>query len=269
MSEEYPYPPRIKVSLPILAKMIDHSLLHPTMTDDTVRKGLLLSRKYNVATACVKPYSIPLAKDILQGSGVGICAVIGFPAGNSITKIKCAEAHEACKNVGPDFAIEVDMVVNIGKVLGGDWLYVKAEIEAVHDVVTSHGAILKVIFENDYLSISQITRLCHMCTDLKVEFIKTSTGYGFVKQHDGSYNYKGATDEHLELMRQEAGQDVQIKAAGGVRTLDDLIRVRSLGVTRIGATATEAMLEEARRRGIGQEEVEVDVPWRGIRQGGY
>lgn len=231
------------------------------MTDSVIRNGLLLSKKHNVATACIKPYSIPLAKEFLRGSEVGICPVIGFPAGTSTTGIKCAEADEACKAIGPDFKVEIDMVVNVGKVLGGDWQYVSEEIKAVNDVVISHGARLKVIFENDYLSITEITALCHICTELKVAFIKTSTGYGFVKQQDGSYNYKGATHEHLKLMRKEAGDDVQIKAAGGVKTLDDLIRVRSLGVTRIGATATEAMLQEAHRRGVGQEEVEVIVRW--------
>jgi deoxyribose-phosphate aldolase len=262
-------PGKVSVSLPTLAKMIDHSLLHPTMTDEIITAGLLLSKKYNVATACIKPYSIPLAKAILKGSEVGICPVIGFPAGNSTTTIKCAEADEACKTIGPDFRAEIDMVVNVGKVLGGDWQYVKEEIKAVNDLVTSHGAILKVIFENDYLSTTHIAQLCHICTDLKVAYVKTSTGYGFVKQSDRSYNYKGATTEHLKLMREETGPDVQIKAAGGVRTLDDLIRVKSLGVTRIGATATEAMLEEARKRGIGQEEVEVDVSWKGNGQGEY
>ena len=257
MSQEHAT--KLNVSLPVLAKMIDHSLLHPTMTDDDIRAGLLLSRRYNVATACIKPYSIPLAKEVLRGSDVGICPVIGFPAGNSTTKIKCAEADEACQSIGSDFKAEIDMVVNIGKVLGGDWLYVKEEIKAVHDVIASHGAILKVIFENDYLPVTEISKLCHICTELKVEFVKTSTGYGFVKQQNGFYNYKGATDEHLRLMRQESGRGVQIKAAGGVRTLDDLLRVRSLGVTRIGATATEAMLEEAKKRGIGQYEVGIDV----------
>jgi deoxyribose-phosphate aldolase len=260
---------RITVSLPILAKMIDHSLLHPTMTDSIIKDGLLISKNHNVATACIKPYSIPLAKEILKGSDVGICPVIGFPAGNSTTTIKCAEAEEACKAIGQDFKAEVDMVVNVGKVLGGDWDYVQDEIEAINQVVVSYGAILKVIFENDYLSEKEITKLCHICTDLNVAFVKTSTGYGFVKQADGSYNYKGATNEHLKLMRKETGSQIQIKAAGGVRTLDDLLRVRSLGVTRIGATATEAILEEARKRGIGQEEVEVDVKSDGNGQGGY
>ncbi len=260
---------KVTVSLPILAKMIDHSLLHPTMTDAAISDGLLLSKKYNVATACIKPYSIPLAKEFLKGSEVGICPVIGFPAGSSTTRIKCVEVDEVCKALVPVFKAEIDMVVNVGKVLGGDWQYVKEEIKAVNDVVTSHGAILKVIFETDYLSATEITQLCHICTDLQVAFVKTSTGYGFVKQPDGSYNYKGATHEHLKLMRRETGSDVQIKAAGGVRTLDDLLRVKSLGVTRIGATATEPMLKEAQKRGIGPEEVAVDVQWKGDRQDGH
>jgi len=252
---------KVKVSLPILAKMIDHSLLHPTMTDQILEEGLNLSLKYNVATACIKPYAIPLAKKYLQGTNVSICPVIAFPHGNSSTAVKVFEAEEACKAIGPEniLTAEIDMVVNIGKVLGHDWEYVKEEIEEVNGVVTGYGAILKVIFENDYLSETEITELCHICTDAGVAFVKTSTGYGFVKQPDGSYNYKGATHEHLRLMRRESGPRVQVKAAGGVRTLDDLIMVMSLGVTRIGATATEAMLEEAKRRGIGEEEIEVEV----------
>jgi deoxyribose-phosphate aldolase len=141
-------------------------------------------------------------------------------------------------------------VVNIGKVLGGDWAYVSAEIKAVNAACVDRGAILKVIFENDYLQEAHIIRLCQICTEHGVAFVKTSTGYGFVKQPGGDYNYRGATDAHLALMRRHSGPKVQIKAAGGVRTLDDLLRVRALGVTRVGATATEAMLAEAVRRGL-------------------
>ena len=253
---------KVKVSLPILAKMIDHSLLHPTMTDAVIADGLKLAKKYHTATACVKPYSISLAKEYLAGTDVGICPVIGFPHGNSSTSVKVFEADLACIEIGKEniSKAEIDMVVNVGKVLGHDWAYVAQEITAVNDVVTKHGAILKVIFENDYLSESEIIELCHICTEIGVAFIKTSTGYGFVKQKDGNYNYKGATHEHLILMRKESGPNVQIKAAGGVRTLDEMIVVMSLSVTRIGASATEAILEEARKRGIGEDEVEVDVP---------
>ena len=229
-----------------LAKMIDHSLLHPTMTDDEIRRGCELSRQYDVATACVKPYAIPLAKEILAGSDVGVCPVIGFPHGNSSTAIKVREADAAARAGGS----EIDMVVNIGKVLGGDWAYVTAEIEAINDTVVAAGAILKVIFENDYLQDAHIIKLCEICSNIGVAFVKTSSGYGFVKQENGMYSYKGATAAHLQLMRQHCAPSVQIKAAGGVRTLDDLLLVRSLGVTRVGATATQTILEDAKKRGM-------------------
>ncbi|KAL5363733.1 hypothetical protein BJX96DRAFT_178329 [Aspergillus floccosus] len=233
------------------------------MTDADIIAGLKIARENNVATACVKPYLIPLALEELAGSDVLVCPVIGFPHGNSTTEIKVAEAMAAAKAGGK----EIDMVVNIGKVLGGDWDYVTDEIRQINDAVTAYGAILKVIFENDYLQAEHIVRLCQICTQIGVGFVKTSTGYGFVKQKDGSYNYRGATVKDLKLMREASGEKVQIKAAGGVRTLDDLLHVMSLGVTRIGATATVAILEEAKRRGIGNEPVEVqftpmrDVYW--------
>lgn len=233
-------------SLHELAKMIDHSLLHPTMTDEDITRGCALAVKYNVATACIKPYAIPMVKNLLAGSDVAVCPVIAFPHGNSTTAIKVAEAEAAAQAGGT----EIDMVVNVGKVLGGDWGYVSDEIDAINQTVVANGAILKVIFENDYLQDEQIVRLCKICSELHVAFVKTSSGYGFVKQGNGMYSYQGATDHHLALMRRHSAPEVQIKAAGGVRTLDDLLRVRALGVTRVGATATEAILEEARRRGI-------------------
>jgi len=247
---------KMKVAFKDLTKMIDHSLLHPTMTDEQIRQGCLLAKEYNVATACVKPYSMHLAKEILVDSDVGICPVIGFPHGNSTTQIKMQEALEACMAGGQ----EIDMVVNIGKVLSEDWDYVENEIKIVNDIVVGNGGIVKVIFENDYLEDKHIIRLCEICSKLKVAFVKTSTGYGFVKQSNGMYNYQGATMRHLKLMREQCPDSVQIKAAGGVRTLDDLLRVRALGVSRVGATATRDILEEAKKRGIGEEPVEVDVP---------
>jgi deoxyribose-phosphate aldolase len=237
--------PEAAVQLKTLAKMIDHSLLHPTMTDAEILKGCDLSRRYDVATVCIKPYAVAMCKEALAGSDVGICSVIGFPHGNSTTAIKVAETEQAIQ----DGATEIDMVINIGKALGGDWDFVAADIDAVNRACVAQGALLKVIFETDYLRDEHIVRLCRMCSELRVAFVKTSTGYGFVKQPGGDYNYKGATDHVLVLMRQYAAPEVQIKAAGGVRTLDDLLRVRGLGVTRIGATATEAMLEDAKRRG--------------------
>lgn len=248
-------PRTISVSLPKLAKVIDHSLLHPTMTDAEVRSGLELSRKYDVATACVKPYSVPLAREVLAGSQVGICAVVGFPHGNSVAAVKIAETQDAL-TAG---ATEIDMVVNIGKVLSGEWEYVEHEIQAINRVTVARGALLKVIFENDFLEDAHIIKLCEICTRQQVAFVKTSTGYGFVKQPDGMYTYKGATVPHLKLMREHSGPDVQIKAAGGVRTLDDFLYVMSLGVTRVGASATEAIMKEAAERGLTNEEKEFEV----------
>ena len=232
--------------LTALAKMIDHSLLHPTLTDEEIVAGCTLAKHYDVATACVKPYAIQLARRVLEGSGVGICAVVAFPHGNSTTAIKTKEAEEAVLSG----AGEIDMVVNIGRVLGGDWDYVSAEIGAVNTVVTGHHALLKVIFENDYLEDPQIVRLCELCAERNVAFVKTSTGYGFVKQPNGMYAYQGAIDRHLRLMREHCPSRLAIKAAGGIRSLDDLLRVRRLGVSRIGATATGNILEEARKRGF-------------------
>lgn len=234
------------VTIRDLAKMIDHSLLHPTMTDEQIRAGCQLAREFDVATACVKPYSIPMALEVLVGSDVAVCAVIGFPHGNSSTGIKVAEAEAAVLAGAP----EIDMVVNIGKVLSGDWDYVRRDIRLVNEVVVGQGGILKVIFENDYLKDEHIIKLCEICTEIKVAFVKTSSGYGFIKQANGDYNYKGATEAHLKLMRKHCPSSVQIKAAGGVRTLDDLLKVRALGCSRSGATATKEILEEAKKRGM-------------------
>lgn len=226
--------------------MIDHSLLHPTMTNSDILEGLRISKRYGVATACVKPYSVPLAIKELEGSDVLVCPVIGFPHGNSTTQVKAFEAEAAAASGGK----EIDMVINIGMALSGEWDYVADEIRQINEAVIKHGAILKVIFENDYLEDHHIIELCQICSDIGVAFIKTSTGYGFVKQANGMYSYKGATVPDLTLMRKHSKPEVQIKAAGGVRSLDDLLHVMSLGVTRVGATATIAILEEAMARGL-------------------
>ena len=222
-----------------IAKMIDHSLLHPTMDDETLKAGIELARKYNVASVCIKPYAVEMAAEMLKGSDVMVGTVIGFPHGNSKIEVKVFETEKAMD----DGAVEIDMVVNTGKVLSGDWDYVNDEISAIASVTRERGAALKVIFENDFLpDDSAKIKLCEICNRHKVAFVKTSSGYGFVKQSDGSYNYKGATEHDLKLMRDHADAGVQVKAAGGVRTLDDTLRVRGLGVTRIGATATATIL---------------------------
>ncbi|HXB44044.1 MAG TPA: deoxyribose-phosphate aldolase, partial [Puia sp.] len=170
---------------------------------------------------------------------------IGFPHGNSATTVKVFETLQACK----DGAAEIDMVVNIGKVLGEDWQYVEREIASVLAITKKHQAALKVIFENDFLPSDHFKiMLCEICSRQRVEFVKTSTGYGFVKGADGRYSYQGSTDHDLVLMRKYSAPEVQIKAAGGVRTLDDLLKVKALGVTRIGATTTASIVEEAKKR---------------------
>jgi len=225
--------------------MIDHSLLHPTMTDEILKRECEVAVKYDVASVCIKPYAVKDAVEWLQGSDVLVGTVIGFPHGNSSIDIKVQETKAAIA----DGAVEIDMVVNIGKVLGEDWDYVKKEITAIKDATVDGDAILKVIFENDHLPEDKYKiKLCEICSDLKVAFVKTSTGYGFVKGSDGKYSYSGATEHDLKLMRKHSAPEVQVKAAGGVRTLDDLLKVRELGVTRVGATATIKMLEDAKER---------------------
>ncbi len=235
----------MKYSFSELAKMIDHSLLHPTMTDKELEEGCKVAVKYGVASVCIKPYAVKQAVEWLRGSDVIVGCVIGFPHGNSTTESKRYETELACK----DGATEIDMVVNVGKAIGGDWDYVKADVQAVCDEAHKHGAKVKVILENDYLSGDDIKRrLCEVCEAAGADWVKTSTGYGFVKQPDGSYNYKGATAHDLELMRAACSPKVQVKAAGGVRDLDGLITVRDLGASRCGASATVAMLDEHKRR---------------------
>ncbi len=240
-----------------LAKMIDHSLLHPTITDQELEDGCRLAAKYGVASVCIKPYAVKRAVELLKGSGVVVGAVIGFPHGNSCSESKRYETELACI----DGAAEIDMVINLGKALSGDWDYVEREVKAVCDETHQHGAKVKVIFENDYLtkggaglSSDDFKRtLCQISERAGADWVKTSTGYGFVKQPDGSYNYKGATEHDLKLMRAACSPKVQVKAAGGVRDLDGLIKVRDLGATRCGATATAAMLDEYRRREAAEQ----------------
>ena len=230
-----------------IAKVIDHSLLHPTLTDEELSEGCRFAKRVDVAAVSIKPYAVPMAKVILKGSDVAVGSVVGFPHGNSRIEIKVREAETACA----DGATELDAVVNTGKVLSRDWDYISEEIRRLNEAAVENHAILKVIFENDYLNEDALRiKLCQICNQHAVAFVKTSTGYGFVKQKGGLYAYKGATDHDLKLMRAECVPSVQVKAAGGVRTLDDLLRVLNLGVTRIGVSATAAILEEAKRRGF-------------------
>jgi len=225
-----------------LAKMIDHSILHPTMTDDDLIRECEVAKKYNVASVCVKPYAVKQAVELLKGTEVLVGCVIGFPAGNSAIPVKVFEAENACE----DGAVEIDMVINIGKALQGDWDYIIEEIKSVTNVCHKHNAIVKVIFEIDYVKeVSNIVKLCQICNEVGADYVKTSTGFGFVKKDNGDYNYVGATIPALELMKSSIGPDVKLKAAGGVRTLDKLLAVQAAGCTRCGATATPAILEDA------------------------
>ena len=260
----------MKYSYTDLSKMIDHSLLHPTMTDKELQDGCKIAAKYHAASVCIKPYAVKQAVEWLQGSGVLVGAVIGFPHGNSSTESKRYETELACK----DGAAEIDMVINIGKALGGDWDYVERDVKAVCNEAHQHGAKVKVIFENDYLTSGGAghssddfkRKLCELCERAGADWVKTSSGYGFVKQADGSYNYIGATEHDLALMRASVSSKVQVKAAGGVRDLDGLIKVRDLGVSRCGATATAAMMDEYRRR---EASGEGDAKGGKIGAGGY
>lgn len=223
-----------------LAKMLDHSLLQPTLTDADLEKGCQLAKAYDVATVCIKPYAVTKAVEWLKGSDVGICTVIGFPHGSHLTKIKVLEAQAAMA----DGAIELDMVVNIGKVKSGDWNYVKKDIGEVVDAAHRGKALVKVIFENSMLDSTQKIKLCEICGEVGADWVKTSTGYG-----DG-----GATDEDLQLMRKHSPASVQVKAAGGVRTFERLLAVRQIGVTRVGATATPVILGDC-RKALGLEAI--------------
>jgi deoxyribose-phosphate aldolase len=227
-----------------LAKMIDHSILHPTLTDEDLRRECEVARKYNVASVCVKPYAVKQAAGLLKGSDVLVGCVIGFPAGNSSIAVKVFETEIACK----DGAVEIDMVINIGKALQEDWAYIEEEVKTVVDTSHKYGAITKVIFETDFITKDEHKiRLCKICSKIGADYVKTSTGFGFVKGADGKYSYKGATAHDLELMRKYSAPDVKVKAAGGVRTLADLLKFKEIGISRCGATATVAMLEEARK----------------------
>jgi deoxyribose-phosphate aldolase len=217
-----------------VAKMIDHSLLRPVLTVEDLEAGCRLAREYDVASVCMLPYALKRGAGLLAGSGVVPSTTIGFPHGGHATRVKAFEAERALDDGGR----ELDMVVNISKVLSGDWGYVRDDVRAVLEPTHARGAKLKVIFENCYLDDAQKIRLCEIGGELGVDWVKTSTGFGT----------GGATDEDLILMRKHSPAHVQVKAAGGVRDLDRLLRVRDLGCTRSGATATKAILEEARRR---------------------
>lgn len=257
-----------------LAGMIDHSLLHPTLTDAELEAGCKLAAQYQVASVCIKPHAVKQAAAWLAGTAVKVGTVVGFPHGNSAPEVKRYETELACR----DGAVEIDMVINPGKAIGGAWDDVEQEIRTICDTAHQQGAKVKVILETDYLrtggaGLSRdqlITKLCQLSESAGADWVKTSSGFGFVKQPGGGYNYCGATEHDLELMRASVSDKVQVKAAGGVRDLDALIKVRDLGATRCGASATKAMLDEYRRREKSERAGIAPIPTTGVLgAGGY
>jgi deoxyribose-phosphate aldolase len=217
-----------------LAKMFDHSLLQPQLTDADLERGCQVALDYNVASVCIKPYAVKLAAKLLAGSTVAVGTTIGFPHGGHLTRVKVTESEAAMD----DGAVELDMVVNVGKVLSGDWSFVAGDIRAVVDAAHRRNAKVKVIFENALLKDDHKKELCRVCGEVGADWVKTSTGYAET----------GATLEDLRLMRQCSPPQVQVKAAGGVRTFERLLEVREIGVTRVGATATKQILDEAKAK---------------------
>jgi deoxyribose-phosphate aldolase len=223
-----------------LAKMLDHSLLNPTMTTADFEAGCKLAVAYDCASVCIMPYYLKRCAEILAGSTVVPSTVIGFPHGGHLTATKVFEAQKALA----DGARELDMVCNISQVLSGNWDYVRRDIKEVVDCTHAAGAKLKVIFENCYLKDEHKIRLCEICSEVSADWVKTSTGYGT----------GGATLEDLRLMRKHAAPQVQVKAAGGVRDVDTLLKVREIGVTRCGSSISGKMLDEVRKR-LGLEPI--------------
>lgn len=217
-----------------LSKMIDHSLLNPTLTQQQLEAGIQLALAYDVASICIMPFYHKRTVELLAGSTVAPSSTVGFPHGGHTTKTKLIEADQLIE----DGCLELDMVINISRALSGDWVYVTNEIEQI--VVRAHAAKrkVKVIFENCYLNEEQKKRLCKICCDAGADWVKTSTGYGT----------GGATIEDLQLMLDNVTAPVQVKAAGGVRDCDALIQVKQMGVTRVGASRTAEMMDEVRRR---------------------
>jgi deoxyribose-phosphate aldolase len=213
-----------------VAKAIDHSLLRPELDLETVGAGVRLAIRYDVASATVRPADVALAAELVAGTGVLVSTVVGFPHGSSTTATKTYEARCALD----DGAHELDMVLNIGRLRSGREDEVRDEIRTIVELAAERAAIVKVILENAYLSDEQKVLGCRLAEQAGAAFVKTSTGYAPT----------GATLEDLALMRASVSPHVQVKAAGGVRTLDALLEVLSIGVTRVGATATQTILED-------------------------
>ncbi len=221
-----------------IVSMIDHAVLQPAQNDDDVRQACELCNRLGVASICVKPSHVPLASISLNESAVVVSTVIGFPHGGTTTVAKVAETIAAC-DTG---AREVDMVVNLGKVFSGDWDYVLADIRAVVEAAGEREAITKVIFETGLLeNDAQKIKLCELSQEAGAAFVKTSTGFGFVKNAAGQLVGTGATEHDIVLMRNHTSDAVQVKASGGIRNFADALRFVQLGATRLGTSGTETI----------------------------
>ena len=243
MTEEFTYED--------IAGMIDHALLHPTLSNKELKNGCNMAAAYETATVCVKPCDVEQAAKNLKGAKTGVCSVIGFPHGVNLTEVKVLETRRACEHG----ASEVDMVINTGWVMNGDWKFVEEDIRAVCEMAHSCNAKLKVIFENDFLNKGGsgmnrkelMQKLCQICENTRADWVKTSTGFGYVKQADGSMATLGATLEDVSTMVNACTRATQVKAAGGVKNLPTLLEMRKIGATRIGTSSTKVILDECRK----------------------
>lgn len=233
MAEQAP-PAAKRLSLADIAIMIDHSLLRPDITTEELYEGIEVAKKYNAATVCVRPYDIEIAVRETADSPVKVSTTVGFPHGANTTAVKIFEAEKAM-DLG---VFELDMVLPVGRLKSNDYAYVEADIQAIVDVAHARGAVVKVIFDNCYLSKEQIVKACQICEKVGADYVKTSTGY----------SPGGATLEDVRLMRASCSPKVSVKAAGGIRTLDQLLQFRAAGARMIGTRSTKEILEEAEAR---------------------
>lgn len=224
-----------------IAGLFDHALLSPTLTQAELDAGCRLALQYGVASVCIMPFGVAGCAQLLAGSPVKASTVIGFPHGGQVASVKRAEAEQALR----DGAVELDTVINISRARDGDWRYIREELKPIIDLAHQRNGRVKVIFENCYLDEEQKRNLCEICGELNADWVKTSTGFGT----------SGATLDDVRLMRKHSPSDVQVKASGGIRTLDDVLAFRSAGVTRIGASGTAKILDDCRQR-LGLEPIE-------------
>jgi deoxyribose-phosphate aldolase len=236
------------ITLQELAKVIDHSLLRPDMMVSAVRQGCAVAREYGVVSVCARPSDLPILVEELGGTGILITTTVGFPHGVGTTAAKVAEARGAVAGG----AVEVDMVLNVGKLRSGEHRYVEDDIRAVVEAAHAGGALVKVIFENCYLAAEEKVLACQLAETAGADFVKTSTGFA----------QGGATVEDIQLMRRTCSRKVKVKAAGGISTLDATLAVVAAGAERVGTSSTRVILDEARSRADADGKLVLrSAPW--------